>query len=189
MDEKDDDPALERKKAADKKTAQRKSKKALARVRRTVQKKQELKGDASLSEWEDEFVDSLEERLEEFGSAFADPQKGAPTEALSYLQLAKLKEVEKKAAGKAKKPWQRGGGFGSKKPKPMSRGKGFGHDRSYGRDEVQSDNGPEEQDEAQDSDRAPLPTKLPMPKSRPPRPKGPPRLTVISGGKPADEAD
>lgn len=137
-----------------KKTDDKKTRKALARVRRTLRKKDTLEGDAALSEWEDEFIDSLEERLEKFGSAFADPEKGEISEALSYRQTAKLREVEKKARGKARKPMKRS----SFKPKAPKFKKPL-----YDRDE-------ELPDEA-------------MPATVPDRPMGRPKLTVISGGK------
>jgi len=73
-----------------------------------------------LTDWEDEFMASVEERLNTFGSAFADPSKGADGEALSRLQLAKLKEIEKKAKGKAPKGFSRAGGSSFK-----SKGSGF----------------------------------------------------------------
>ncbi len=98
-----------------KKTDDKKTKKALARVRRALRKKETLEGDAALSEWEDEFIGSLEERLEEFGSAFADLEKGDMDEALSWRQAAKLREVEKKARGKVRKPLKRSS-FKTKKP-------------------------------------------------------------------------
>ncbi len=93
----------------------KRAKRALARLRRTLRKKDELQGDAALSEWEDTFTTSLEERLEKYGAAFADPQKGAAGEALSYRQAAKLREIERKAAGKARKPMKRSG-FARRKP-------------------------------------------------------------------------
>ena len=136
-----------------KKTDDKKTRKALNRVRRTLRKKETLEGDAALSEWEDEFIDSLEERLEKFGSAFADPEKGDAAEALSYRQVAKLREVEKKAKGKGRKPMKRSS-FKPKKPafkKPL-----YDHDEDIAEEESTSP---------------------------PERPKGLPKLTVISGGK------
>jgi hypothetical protein len=38
------------------------------------------------------------------GRAFADPEKGAPGQALSAMQGRKLKEIAKKAKGEAPKP-------------------------------------------------------------------------------------
>lgn len=69
---------------------------------------------AELTDWEAEFMASVEQRLNEFGSAYADPRLGEDGEALSRLQLAKLKEIEKKAKGKAPKGFKRGSSFKSK---------------------------------------------------------------------------
>ena len=55
-----------------------------------------------LSDWEGEFLGSVEDRLKTFGRAFGDPEKGAPGEALSALQSVKLKEIAAKAQGKEK---------------------------------------------------------------------------------------
>ncbi|PHS25008.1 MAG: hypothetical protein COA84_08275 [Robiginitomaculum sp.] len=148
-----------------KKTDDKKTRKALARVRRTLRKKETLEGDAALSDWEDEFIDSLETRLEKFGSAFADPEKGDAAEALSYRQAAKLREVEKKAKGKGRKPLKRSS-FKPKKPafrKPL-----------YDRDEDFPEEDSRSTAKACRCDSAPPP---------PERPTGPPKLTVISGGK------
>jgi hypothetical protein len=150
-----------------KKTDDKKTRKALARVRRTLRKKETLEGDAALSDWEDEFIDSLEIRLEKFGSAFADPEKGDAAEALSYRQAAKLREVEKKAKGKGRKPMKRSS-FKSKKTalrKPL-----------YDRDEDFPEEDSRSHGEACHGDSA---QKSPPPE----RPTGPLKLTVISGGK------
>jgi len=77
--------------------------------------------DRELSEWEGEFLGSLEQRLEKFGSAFNDPAKGDTEEALSARQAVKLREIEKKAKGKARKPMSRGNGFRKKTPQRTSR--------------------------------------------------------------------
>ena len=143
-----------------KKTDDKKTKKALARVRRTLRKKETLKGDAALSDWEDEFIDSLETRLEKFGSAFADPEKGDAAEALSYRQAAKLREVEKKAKGKGRKPMKRSS-FKPKKPafrKPL-----YDRDEDFPEEDSRSNSEACRRDSAQKS--------------------MPPKLTVISGGK------
>ena len=55
---------------------------------------------AELSEWEGEFLGSVEERVETYGRAFGDPEKGASGQALSTLQSIKLKEIAAKAKGK-----------------------------------------------------------------------------------------
>ena len=55
-----------------------------------------------LSEWEGEFLGSIETRLDTYGRAFGDPEKGAAGQALSVLQGRKLKEIRAKAEGRPK---------------------------------------------------------------------------------------
>ncbi len=52
-----------------------------------------------LSDWEGEFLGSVEERVKTYGRAFGDPEKGAPGHALSMMQAVKLKEIVVKAKG------------------------------------------------------------------------------------------
>jgi hypothetical protein len=52
---------------------------------------------AETSDWEGEFLDSVEVRIGTYGRAFADPEKGAPGQALSLRQSRKLKEILNKA--------------------------------------------------------------------------------------------
>ena len=54
----------------------------------------------ALSDWEGEFLGSVSQRVAAYGRAFADPEKGAPGEALSARQGVKLKEITAKAKGK-----------------------------------------------------------------------------------------
>ena len=44
----------------------------------------------------------MEARIETYGSAFGDPEKGGSDEPLSALQAFKLREIDKKARGKGK---------------------------------------------------------------------------------------
>ena len=62
----------------------------------------------ALSEWEGDFLGSVEERVTTYGRAFADPGKGGPGTAFSTLQRAKLKEIKAKASGEPRKPMKRG---------------------------------------------------------------------------------
>lgn len=82
----------EKRKAAAKRAALR----AVRRARKTA----ETAG-VALSEWEGEFLGGVEQRVETYGRAFADPDKGAPGQALSALQTRKLKEIAAKANGEA----------------------------------------------------------------------------------------
>ncbi len=67
-------------------------------------------GAVDYSHWEDEFLSEVGQRLEKYGSAFHDLSKGRKDEALSNLQLVKVKEIAAKARGKKRK------GLTTKKP-------------------------------------------------------------------------
>jgi hypothetical protein len=68
---------------------------ALRRAKRAAER-----AGVALSEWEGEFLGSVEGRVATYGRAFSDPEKGAPGQALSALQTVKLKEISAKAKGK-----------------------------------------------------------------------------------------
>ena len=85
-----------------KKQAKRAALNALRRARRAAER-----AGVKLSDWEGEFLGSVEDRVKSFGRAFGDPEKGAPGQALSVLQTVKLKEISAKAKGKDKPPAQR----------------------------------------------------------------------------------
>jgi hypothetical protein len=91
---------------------------ALKRTRRAAEK-----AGVELSEWEGEFLTSVAQRVETYGRAFADPEKGARGQALSGAQTIKLKEIARKAKGE---------------PRSMDRGKGFRR-RGRPREEPESD--------------------------------------------------
>jgi hypothetical protein len=67
---------------------------ALKRAQRTA-----ARMGVTLSEWEGEFLGSVAERINTYGRAFGDPEKGAPGQALSAMQAVKLKEIAVKASG------------------------------------------------------------------------------------------
>ena len=50
-----------------------------------------------LTKWEDEFLDSVSQRVAAYGRAFADPEKGSAGQALSVRQGVKLKQITAKA--------------------------------------------------------------------------------------------
>jgi hypothetical protein len=78
--------------------AKRQALNALRKAKRAAER-----AGVELSEWEGEFLGSVEDRVRTFGRAFGDPEKGAPGQALSMLQSVKLKEI----VGKAKKAARR----------------------------------------------------------------------------------
>lgn len=74
----------------------------------------------ALSDWEGEFLTSVAQRVETYGRAFGDPEKGGRDQALSGNQAIKLKEIVAKAKGE-KKPMKRGRGFGGRqRPEPVA---------------------------------------------------------------------
>ena len=84
--------------------------KALKRAKRLADK-----AGVALSDWEGEFLGSVAQRIETYGRAFGDPEKGGRDQALSANQTIKLKEIVAKAKGEAK-PLRRGRGFGRRSP-------------------------------------------------------------------------
>ena len=70
---------------------------ALKRAKRTA----DLAG-IELSEWEGEFLGSVAQRIETYGRAFGDPEKGGAGQAMSVNQTIKLKEIAAKAKGEKK---------------------------------------------------------------------------------------
>ncbi|MFN3912453.1 hypothetical protein [Hyphomonas sp.] len=93
---------------------ERKKRAALRKLRRAAALAEEGLG-PPLTDWEVAFLEEVESRIEKFGSAFADPMKGAEGEALSGLQQLKLKQIDKKARGKETR------GFKTKKPMGQKR--------------------------------------------------------------------
>jgi hypothetical protein len=84
---------------AERKHAKRVALKAL----RKAKKMAETSG-VKLSDWEGEFLGSVEQRLETYGRAFGDPEKGPLNSSLSIRQSVKVKEIVAKASGKGRKP-------------------------------------------------------------------------------------
>jgi ABC-type enterochelin transport system substrate-binding protein len=74
--------------------------KALRRAKRLA-----AKAGVELTDWEGEFLGSVEERVKTYGRAFGDPDKGSELAALSDRQALKLKQIIKKAkAAKSSEP-------------------------------------------------------------------------------------
>lgn len=70
-----------------------------ARALRLIRRLKAAEGERSA--WEGEFLDGVEERLDTYGRAFGDPEKGDRDSALSARQGVKLKEIKAKLAGEA----------------------------------------------------------------------------------------
>jgi hypothetical protein len=80
---------------------------ALKKARRAAER-----AGVKLSDWEGEFLGSVESRVKTYGRAFGDPEKGAPGQSLSMLQAVKLKEIAAKGKGEKKASWPRRKPFG-----------------------------------------------------------------------------
>ena len=154
---------------------ERKKRAALRKLRKAAALAEQGLG-PELSDWERQFLEEVEERIETYGSAFADPEKGGEGEALSSLQRIKLKEIDKKARGKGKS------GFKSKtRPAYTPRVR---------------DVAAEEEEPPADASGSPpsrpaaprlvtAPTPPPPPQDTPATPTPRPRFRVIEGGKQA----
>ena len=157
---------------------ERKKRAALRKLRKAAALAEQGLG-PELSDWERQFLEEVEERIETFGSAFADPEKGADGEALSSLQQIKLKEIDKKARGKAKS------GFKSKsRPAYTPRVRNI---------DAEEDGTPPEAEAAPPppsppSAPRPVTAAPPPPHTKPPTPTPSPRprFQVIEGGKSKD---
>jgi hypothetical protein len=101
-------PAAKERREAENARAKRSALKALRRARKAAEV-----SSIKLSDWEGEFLGSVETRVERYGRAFRDPEKGGPGTALSMLQSQKLKEIAGKASGR--KSGLRQKPFGSKR--------------------------------------------------------------------------
>jgi hypothetical protein len=88
-------PTAEERREAEKARAKRSALKALRKTRKAAETAK-----VKLSDWEGEFLGSVEIRVERYGRAFRDPEKGGPGTALSMLQALKLKEIAGKAKGR-----------------------------------------------------------------------------------------
>ena len=123
------DAALEKQREKWAKAKERSARNAQRKLERLTRK---LSEEGKLTDWEEEFTGSVAERLDKFGSAFQDPEKGRPADALSFAQKRVVAALNKKAKGEkksmkaegkepAKKGFKAKGGFGNKNYKPRVR--------------------------------------------------------------------
>ncbi|HJW41248.1 MAG TPA: hypothetical protein VJ476_08475 [Rhizomicrobium sp.] len=76
------------------------AKRAALRALKKARKAAESAG-VKLSDWEGEFLESVEGRVEKYGRAFRDTEKGMAGSSLSMRQAVKLREIAGKASGKS----------------------------------------------------------------------------------------
>lgn len=148
---------------------ERKKRKALRKLRKAAQLAEQGLG-PELSDWEKQFLEEVEERIETYGSAFADPEKGGRDEPLSALQSVKLREIDKKARGKGKS--------GFKQRKPLG-----GASKARVRQIHEVEDAPPPPPKKPSKPELVKASELtPPPDDIPPRPKGRPTFRVIQGG-------
>jgi hypothetical protein len=100
---------------------------ALTRRARAALDRAAAKAKASeegLSDWEAEFLASVKERLETYGSAFADPDKGQLSAPLSLRQGLKVRQIARKGEPKTAEPASKDRPAKPRKPltrKPLTR--------------------------------------------------------------------
>ncbi len=148
---------------------ERKKRKALRKLRKAAMLAEQGLG-PPLSDWEVQFLEEVEERIETYGSAFADPEKGGRDEPLSALQAFKLREIDKKARGKGKSGFKSGNRT-DKRPR--------GNVRQI--EEIEDEAPPPQQPAAPKLVKASEITPS-TPQAAPPRPKGRPHLRLVKGG-------
>jgi len=90
---------------------QKAAKRAALRALRKAQKAADAAG-VKLSDWEGEFIASVSERVEKYGRAFRDAEKGNLGSSLTVRQAVKLKEIAGRASGKT--TWRRKAGKSAK---------------------------------------------------------------------------
>lgn len=106
------DAAQEKQRAKDEKAKARAARNAKRKLERLRKKLAET---GELTDWEAEFSDSVTDRLDTFGSAFADPEKGRRSDALSFAQKKVVSALNKKAKGeKSGSSFKSKGGFKNK---------------------------------------------------------------------------
>jgi hypothetical protein len=97
---------------------EKKTRKALRKLHKLVARA-EAEG-VELTDWEKEFVGGLAQRLNKYGSAFADPNQGSLDEAISFAQNEIMKQLDKKTRGKTSGGFTTRKPLGSNKTKPLN---------------------------------------------------------------------
>ena len=163
---------------------ERKKRNALRKLRKAAERAK-AEGGPGLSDWEEEFVEEVDIRIETYGSAFADPDKGRLEEPLSARQAVALNEIDKKSRGQKsgkKSGMKRGNGFKRKGPPRKSYARDINDDLNEEKAPVPEAPKPSKPKLVRGSDLQPK-TETPPPEK--PAQSGSFKLRVIQGG--ADE--
>ena len=95
------DSAIEKQREKDRKARERAARNARRKLERLHRALSEA---GEISDFEDAFGTSVLERLEEFGAAFHDLEKGRPSDALSFAQKSVISAMNKKVKSLKKAP-------------------------------------------------------------------------------------
>ena len=125
------DIALERQREKQAKARERSARNARRKVERL---RRTLTEEGEISDFENEFGESVIERLDKFGAAFSDREKGRPGDALSFAQKRVVAAMNKKVKELKKKPdesddpnaeYERTADRWKQKPRSSFKNKGF----------------------------------------------------------------
>jgi len=97
------DRAIEKQRERERKTRERVARNARRKLERLHKSLSET---GEITDFENEFGKSVVERLDKFGSAFQDREKGRPSDALSFAQKRVVAAMNKKVKDLKKKPVQ-----------------------------------------------------------------------------------
>ena len=139
------DAALEKQRAKEQKARERSARNAKRKLERLSRKLLETD---DLTDWEAEFSESVSGRLDKYGSAFQDREKGRPGDALSFAQKRVVASLNKKAKDNRKAAKEEIGEDKPKTSKPRSSFKPKGKNNFTPRVRHLEEDMPPETDEA-----------------------------------------
>jgi len=93
------DTDMEKRRAKDEKARMRRARSAQRQLKKA---KKQLEDLGEITDWEDEFITSVDERLDKYDAAFADRSKGGASDALSIRQKQVLAQMRRKIKDKGK---------------------------------------------------------------------------------------
>ena len=93
------DTDMEKRHLKDEKARMRRARSAQRQLKKA---KKQLEDLGEITDWEDEFITSVDERLDKYDAAFADRSKGGASDALSIRQKQVLAQMRRKIKDKGK---------------------------------------------------------------------------------------
>ncbi len=90
---------IDKRRLKDEKARIRRARSAQRQLKKAQQQLQDL---GEITDWEDEFINSVDERLDKYDAAFSDRTKGGASDALSMRQKQVLAQMRRKIKDKGK---------------------------------------------------------------------------------------